>query len=100
VNEINRVVPQLIRNGKLIRPGIGVSLADARLVKRLGIDGVLVLGVENGGPAHRAGLRPTKQYGSEVVLGDVITGIGGNRFVPMMIFVLNWNDLQLGIKLL
>ncbi len=77
VNEINRVVPQLIRNGKLIRPGIGVSLADARLVKRLGIDGVLVLGVENGGPAHRAGLRPTKQYGSEVVLGDVITGIGG-----------------------
>jgi len=77
VNEINRVVPQLIRNGKLVRPGIGASLADARLVKRLGIDGILVLGVEPGGPAHTAGLRPTKQYANEVVLGDIIIGIAG-----------------------
>lgn len=75
VDEVNRVIPQLISNGKLIKPGIGASLADARLVKRLGIDGVLVLGVEPGGPAHKAGIRPTKQYGNEVVLGDIITGI-------------------------
>ncbi len=79
VQEINRVVPQLIRNGRLIKPGIGASLADARLVKRLGIDGVLVLGVEPKGPAHKAGLRPTKQYGNEVILGDIITGIAGNN---------------------
>ncbi len=77
VGEINRVIPELIRNGKLIRPGIGASLADARLVKRLGIDGVLVLGVEQGGPAHKAGLRPTQQFSNEIVLGDIITGIGG-----------------------
>lgn len=79
VREINRVVPQLIRSGKLIRPGIGASLADARLVKRLGIDGVLVLGVEPGGPAHKAGLRPTTQYGNEIILGDIITAISGNE---------------------
>ncbi|HID70074.1 MAG TPA: trypsin-like serine protease [Desulfobacterales bacterium] len=79
VQEINRVVPQLIRSGRLIKPGIGASLADARLVKRLGIDGVLVLGVEQNGPAHKAGLRPTKQYGNEVILGDIITGIAGKE---------------------
>lgn len=79
VGEINRVVPQLIRSGKLIRPGIGASLADARVLKRLGIEGLLVLGVEKGGPAHRAGLRPTKQYGNEVILGDIITGIAGKK---------------------
>jgi S1-C subfamily serine protease len=79
VGEINRVVPQLIRSGKLIRPGIGASLADARLVKRLGIEGLLVLAVEKGGPAHKAGLRPTKQYGNEVILGDIIIGIAGNK---------------------
>ena len=79
VREINRVVPKLIRDGKLIRPGIGASLADARLVKRLGIDGILVLGVEPGGPAHKAGLRPTKQYSNEIVLGDIITGIGSQE---------------------
>ncbi len=78
VQEINRVIPQLIRNGRLIRPGIGANLADARLVKRLGGNGVLILSVEPGGPAHRAGLRPTKQYGSEIVLGDVIVKVAGN----------------------
>lgn len=77
VDEVNRAVPQLIRNGKLIKPGIGVSLADARLVKRLGIDGVLVLGVEPNGPAHKAGIRPTRQYGNEIILGDIITKIEG-----------------------
>lgn len=77
VDEVNRVIPQLISNGRLIKPGIGASLADARLVKRLGIEGVLVLGVEPGGPAHKAGIRPTKQYGDEIILGDIITGIEG-----------------------
>ncbi len=79
VQEINRVIPLLIRQGKLVKPGIAASLADARLVKRLGIEGVLILGVEPGGPAHKAGLRPTKQFGNEVILGDIITRIAGKE---------------------
>lgn len=77
VQEVNKVIPELIRSGKLIKPGIAASLADARLVKRLGVEGVLILGVEPGGPAHNAGLRPTRQFGNEVVLGDIITKING-----------------------
>lgn len=87
VDEVNRVVPQLIRNGRIIKPGIGASLADERLVKRLGIDGILVLGVEPGGAAHKAGIRPTKQYGNEIVLGDIISGIAGTR-------VTNYDDIR------
>ena len=87
VDEVNRVVPQLIRSGKLIKPGIGASLADERLVKRLGIDGILVLGVEPGGAAHKAGIRPTRQYGNEIVLGDIIHGISGVR-------VFNYDDIR------
>ncbi len=87
VDEVNRVVPQLIRRGHLVKPGIGASLADARLVKRLGIDGVLVLGVEPGGAAEKAGLRPTKQYGNEIALGDIITGIAG-------VSVENYDDIR------
>ena len=79
VDEVNRVVPQLIRNGKMIKPGIGAHLADPRLAQRLGIEGILVLGVEQGGAAHRGGLRPTRQFGSEVVLGDIIRGIAGKQ---------------------
>ncbi|MCG6929165.1 MAG: trypsin-like peptidase domain-containing protein [Desulfofustis sp.] len=77
VEEVNRVVPELIKHGRLIRPGIGVKLVDERIAARLGIDGVLILDVEHDGPAERAGLRPTQQYRGEIVLGDVITGIAG-----------------------
>ncbi len=87
VDEVNRVVPQLIRNGRLIKPGIGASLADERLVKRLGIDGILVLGVEPGGAAHKAGIRPTRQYGNEITLGDIIRGIAGTK-------VYNYDDIR------
>lgn len=78
VDEVNRVIPEIIRHGRLIKPGIGASLADERVAKRLGIDGILILNVEEGGPAHRAGLRPTTQYRGELILGDIIVAIAGN----------------------
>ena len=77
VDEVNLVVPELIRNGRLIKPGIGASMADERVARRLGIDGVLILNLEKGGPAHKAGLKGTTQFHGEIVLGDVITAIGG-----------------------
>ncbi len=79
VAEVNRVVPQLIKYGRLIKPGIGATLADERITKRLGVDGVLILDVDKGGAADRAGLRPTRQYRGDIILGDIITGIGGSR---------------------
>ena len=79
VDEVNRVVPQLIRHGRLIKPGIGASLADERIARRLGVKGIIILDVEKNGPAEKAGLRPTRQYGGEILLGDIITGIGGDQ---------------------
>lgn len=80
VDEVNRVVPELIRHGKVIKPGIGASLADEHLARRLGVrEGVLVLNVEKGGSAQRAGLRPTSQYRGEIILGDIITSVSGNK---------------------
>lgn len=78
VDEVNKVVPQLIRHGKLVKPGLGVTLADERVARRLGIEGVLVLHVEKGGPAHLAGIRPTLQSRGEIILGDVIVALDGN----------------------
>lgn len=79
VDNVNTVVPQLIKHGKVVQPGIGVSLAEARIAERLGIDGVLILNVERGGPADDAGLQPTRQYRGEIVLGDIITAVAGEK---------------------
>lgn len=77
VSEVNRVVPELIKFGKIIRPGIGATLADENLMAGLGIEGVLILAVEKNGPADQAGLRPTTQYQGEIILGDIVTAVAG-----------------------
>ncbi len=77
VSEVNRVVPELIKYGRIIRPGIGATLADENLMAGLGIEGVLLLAVEQNGPADQAGLRSTSQYRGEIILGDIITKVAG-----------------------
>ncbi len=79
VEEVNRVIPELIRHGRLIKPGIGATLVDERVARQLGIDGILIREVEAGGPAERAGLQPTRQHLGEIVLGDIIVEVAGTR---------------------
>lgn len=77
VSEVNRVVPQIIRNGKVIRPGLGVSMANKNLASELGIDGVLIINVQKGSTAEKAGLQGTKEVPGGIVLGDIIVGVNG-----------------------
>jgi S1-C subfamily serine protease len=78
VNTVKEVVPQLISYGRILRPIIGVELASDSWIRRYRIEGLPVVQVYPGLPAHRAGI--TGAYrGSrgEIVLGDIITGIDG-----------------------
>jgi len=81
VDTVNRVVPQLVQNGRYIRPVLGITMNDEvteRVVQRLGIEGVLVLEVAPGSPAQKAGLKGTKvKANDEVILGDIIQAIDG-----------------------
>lgn len=79
VEEVNRVIPELIKHGRVIKPGIGASLVDERITRQLGIEGILIREVEAGGPAQRAGLRPTRQSAGELVLGDIIVAVAGKK---------------------
>lgn len=80
VDTVNRVVPELIRYGKVIRPGLGIQVAEDQLAQELGLSGVLVVEVVPGSAAARAGIRPTRRDAfGRVRLGDVIVAIGGKK---------------------
>jgi S1-C subfamily serine protease len=77
VDSVKRAVPQLISEGRIIRPGIGVRVAGESITQRLDLEGVLVVSVVEGGPAAKAGIRPTRLRSNEGQLGDVITAVNG-----------------------
>jgi len=79
VHELNRVVPQLIRHGRVIRPGLGITLAPANIGRRFDLPGVLILNVQPGSTAQKAGLRSTKQLQDGLVLGDSILAVNGTK---------------------
>jgi S1-C subfamily serine protease len=80
VDTVNRIVPELIRSGKVTRPGLGIQTAEEQIAERLGVNGVLVVDVAPGGAAAKAGIRPTRREASgRVRLGDVITAVDGNK---------------------
>ena len=81
VDTVNRIVPQLIAYGREIRPYLGV-VSDARIaaaiLRQLGIQGVLVLKVQPGSPAEKAGLKPTQLgWDGSIIPGDIIQGVDG-----------------------
>ncbi|WP_156373094.1 S1C family serine protease [Pseudorhodoferax sp. Leaf267] len=78
VDEVNRIVPRLIRDGRFVRPALGVAYAPAQLNRALGLPrGVAIVRVQPGSPAAQAGLRAFTRSERGVNAGDVITAIGG-----------------------
>ncbi len=78
VNTVNRIVPELIKYGKLIRPGLGVTLVPDQVAQRWGVTGVIIGRVSPSSAAERAGLRGTKEtFTGRVELGDIVVAIDG-----------------------
>jgi len=77
VDEVNRIVPRLIKDGRFVRPALGVSAGSEQLRRALNLPrGVVVVQVGSGSPAAKAGLQPFRRGSrGEVIGGDVITAI-------------------------
>jgi S1-C subfamily serine protease len=76
VDDVNRVVPELVRNGKITRPDLGVTVVPDKQARRLNLnDGAVILTVKRGSPAEKAGLRPTYMERGRVQFGDVIVAV-------------------------
>jgi S1-C subfamily serine protease len=78
VDTVSRIVPQIIQHGRVIRPVLGITTADPRLARSLGVQGLLVLETITGSGAAEAGLQPTRRTpDGRLDLGDVITAVDG-----------------------
>jgi 2-alkenal reductase len=75
VDIVNRVVPELIKNGRVPTPGIGIVAASEAVATRLGVEGVIVVRTSPGSPAERAGIRGVNF--SSGAIGDVIVQADG-----------------------
>ncbi len=75
VDIVNRVVPQLIRDGKVPRPGIGIAIVDEETSARFGLTGIAIAEVLPGSSAKDAGLLGLNRQTGR--LGDVITEANG-----------------------
>ena len=87
VDTVNRVVPELIRQGRYVRPELGIVLDEAlnrRLKAMMRTEGVFVLRVTPGSAAEASGLREARlgDDGS-FVAGDVIVGVAGRRITSV-----------------
>ena len=75
VATVNRVVDELLEKGRIARPYLGLAMQPVAIpealrakLKPAGSSGLLVMHVEAGGPADKAG----------ILLGDVLTSLQGN----------------------
>lgn len=77
-DEVRRVVPHLIRDGRFKRPTLGIHGASERVREALELPpGVVVADVDRNSPAAHAGIRPFyRDRGGEIVTGDEIVALG------------------------
>ena len=98
VDTVNRVVPQLIRLGKYVRPSLGLRMDEdlnSRLVNALGVRGVVVLRA----PAGKLvpGLQEsTLSRQGEIFLGDVITAVNGKPVESVRELALLLDEMRVG----
>ena len=76
VDIVNKVVPQLIKVGRVPRPGIGITVLPEEVAARLGVSGLIIGDVLPGTASARAGLQGLVN-GNKI--GDVITRVNGDR---------------------
>jgi serine protease Do len=87
INTAKHVIPQLVKDGRVIRPWFGMSVKPVSkevmgLINIPLVEGLLVEKVDSGSPAQQAGIRggnlPVTIAGEQFLLGgDIITEING-----------------------
>ncbi|MCB9092575.1 MAG: trypsin-like peptidase domain-containing protein [Halobacteriovoraceae bacterium] len=81
VDSIKRAVPDLIKHGKIIRPGLGISILPEYYQRNLvQSKGVIIAYVEKDGPADKAKIKGMRRDPrGRVYIGDILLSIEGKE---------------------
>lgn len=109
INLVKKTIPELIKEGRVIRPWVGVhgKLVEKDAMAILNVpltEGFLIEAVEPGSPAQKAGLRggelPVMVAGLEILLGgDIITHINEMAVDSPEMIVKIYRSLKVGEKI-
>lgn len=82
VDTIKIIVPQLIKHGKIIRPGLGIGIVPDSMKQRMiqNSKGLIISYIDEKGGAAEAGLKgmTQDQYG-RIYIGDIIVSVDGKE---------------------
>ena len=94
VDVVNQVVPKLITNGKVPRPGIGIIVLDEEVAAGLGVLGVVIDRVVPGSEADRVGLQGI-DYRNRL-FGDIIVAVGNQEVKNIDEFIRILENYEIG----
>ncbi|MEW6728184.1 MAG: trypsin-like peptidase domain-containing protein [Pseudomonadota bacterium] len=100
VDTVNRIVPQLIRHGRYLRPSLGIQVNEdinRRLTRLLGVEGVVILGIMRGSAAEAAGLAgATRARDGLIIPGDIILALEGRPVSSVRELQARLDDFKVG----
>ncbi|WP_060978659.1 MULTISPECIES: S1C family serine protease [Pseudomonadota] len=99
VDTVMRVIPQLLKNGRYIRPSLGIvadEQVNSRLEELTGREGVFVLAVQPGSAAAKAGLVGVTTGPDGITPGDIITAIDGKKVESLGALLARLDDYAVG----
>jgi S1-C subfamily serine protease len=97
VDTVNRIVPQLIRTGRVLQPGIGARYVPDQVTRRLGLTGVLIGEVPENSSAAAAGLQGIRRDAeAEIFLGDLVVAVNGEPVATIQEFLKALEDYDIG----
>jgi S1-C subfamily serine protease len=104
VDTVNRIVPQIIKEGHYQRPKLGITINESlnkEITKELGISGVAVIEVQPDSAAERSGLNGVVIKNNTIISGDVIVGIDQHKVenTKMLLFTLEKYHIGDRVKL-
>ena len=85
VDEVNRLVPRLIRDGRITRPSLGVTAGPPGLTRALQLPpAVAIIDAARDSPAAKGGLKPFRRArDGGILMGDVLTAVDGQAVASL-----------------